>query len=111
MANIIPDEIRDIDGTDIPSKIHTIYHYIIYMREQIEFWGSNRSKEIAATDGWKEAVKGLSDALDQLENTVGTLSDDITALQEDAEDIHDAIDALNELQIYDTYNRKIWPQT
>lgn len=44
MATIMPDEIPDIvNGHDATSILH---QYIKYMHEQLEFWGSNRQKEI-----------------------------------------------------------------
>ena len=63
MNSIIPDEIQDISVQDLPAKITTIYEYMKYMKEQIEFWGSNRSREIT-----------------ELQNQINTLSDQIAEL-------------------------------
>lgn len=41
---IMADEIQDIDGRrDAPN---VLYQYIKYMHEQLEFWGTNRQREI-----------------------------------------------------------------
>lgn len=45
---ILPDDIRDIETSDGP--LQTIHRYIRYMREQIEFWGSNREREIKSME-------------------------------------------------------------
>ena len=41
---IMADEIQDIEGRKDASNI--LYQYIKYMHEQLEFWGTNRQREI-----------------------------------------------------------------
>ena len=44
---VIPDNIHDITSNrDTSKQIEALFNYIQYMREQIEFWGSNRVKDI-----------------------------------------------------------------
>lgn len=58
---IIPDEIRELDGMRNPEQIDTIHKYIKYMKEQMEFWASNREKEI---NNLKARVTALEDQED-----------------------------------------------
>lgn len=45
MAKIIPDDIRDISGEDTREKIETIYQYIQYMKERLDFWASLHERQ------------------------------------------------------------------
>ncbi len=42
---IFPDEIKEAPA-DQNVKLDIAYKYIVYMKEQMEFWASNREKEI-----------------------------------------------------------------
>lgn len=42
---IFPDEIKEAPA-DQSAKLDIAYKYIVYMKEQMEFWASNREKEI-----------------------------------------------------------------
>lgn len=42
---IFPDEIKEAPA-DQSAKLDIAYKYIVYMKEQMEFWASNRDKEI-----------------------------------------------------------------
>lgn len=57
MANIIPDEIRNIDEVGLNEQVQTIYEYIKYMREMLEFWSSNVNR------GTGLAAEGISDRI------------------------------------------------
>ena len=46
MGVVLPDDIRDLNGVDDSTKIETIYQYIKYISEQLEFWATNRKKEM-----------------------------------------------------------------
>lgn len=46
MAAILPDEIRDINQMSDNEKVGSMYEYIKYMHEQLEFWGSNLNKKL-----------------------------------------------------------------
>ena len=50
MAQILPDDIRTIQDKQDVEKIQVIYDYIKYMREYLDFWGNNRSKEISSIE-------------------------------------------------------------
>jgi len=50
MNSIMPDEIRNIDQMQVPDQIRTVYDYIKYMHEQIEFWGSGRGKSMQSME-------------------------------------------------------------
>lgn len=45
---ILPDDIQSIDNKDTTGKIKTIYNYIVYLKEQLEFWASNKIKTVTA---------------------------------------------------------------
>lgn len=45
-THILPDDIRKIEDRAVNEQISIVYNYIRYMREQMDFWGSNRSNEI-----------------------------------------------------------------
>lgn len=70
-AIIIPDEIKPIDQETVPQKIQTIYDYIVYMKEQIEFWAGNRTRDITTLQG------GLENALGVLEQEIVRPGDEI----------------------------------
>lgn len=47
MANVLPDDIRSITDLDMSDKVDTIYKYIQYMRERIEFWSTAEDKSVS----------------------------------------------------------------
>lgn len=57
---IIPDEIREIQGMDLPKQINVLYNYIKYLKEQIDFWASNRSKDIGDIN---EEIAGIGEEI------------------------------------------------
>lgn len=61
---ILPDDIQNIEKKDVSEKIKTIYDYIVYIKEQLEFWASNKIKTITA-------------ALATLELKIGTVEADM----------------------------------
>lgn len=129
MAAILPDDIRDISSMQLPQQIDTIQKYIKYMKEQIEFWGSNRDKSMsgiegliaALTDGLNTLADAMNTILDttipeiqgdvsDLENAVGAIQDTtIPAIQDDISDLDTAVNTLLTLSIYRTDGTKIWP--
>lgn len=115
MANIIPDEIKNIDEADLPGKVKTIYDYVKYMREMLEFWSSNvnrgtglaaegmrkiSQKEVRTVDG---KVKKLSLDLDATEEEVHSIIAEIwdngdqryaSRITQNADQIETAVDAI-----------------
>lgn len=61
---VLPDDIQSIDKKDVSGKIKTIYDYIVYIKEQLEFWAANKIKTITA-------------ALAALELKIGTVEADM----------------------------------
>lgn len=41
---VLPDDIQNIDKKDVKDKIKVIYDYIVYLKEQLEFWALNRTR-------------------------------------------------------------------
>ena len=61
---VLPDDIQSIDNKDTTGKIKTIYNYIVYLKEQLEFWASTKIKTVTA-------------ALANLESKIGTVEADM----------------------------------
>ena len=82
MANIIPDEIKKIDEVNLPDQVKTIYEYIKYMREMIEFWSTNVNRGTGITG---EAIKSLinqeaGESLEQLYSEININASEISTL-------------------------------
>ena len=55
MSVIFPDDINDQRKDDLTKRVDTLYDYIAYMKEQLEFWARNRTREIneGAVNGYR----------------------------------------------------------
>ena len=72
---IIPDDIQNTSN-NVKEQIQTLYDYIVYMKEQLEFWGKNRVQsinekatvlttefpEVYTDESGKYELSGLSDS-------------------------------------------------
>lgn len=47
---ILSEDIQDITGMEPKQQIETMYRYIQYLKDQLEFWGANREKEIRSLE-------------------------------------------------------------
>lgn len=43
---VIPDNMEDISNASLAEKVDILTKYVMYMKEQIELWGSQRFREI-----------------------------------------------------------------
>jgi hypothetical protein len=70
MSIILPEEIRDLSRSDLTAKIDEIHYWLINAREQINFWGEHREREIGAADksikDTQNDLQAISDVLDKL---------------------------------------------
>ena len=48
MSVILPDDIRSLEQKTPNQQLQIIYEYIKYIREQLDFWGSNRESSISS---------------------------------------------------------------
>lgn len=44
-STILSEDIKPISGMPVEKQIETMFEYIKYMQEQLNFWSSNRQKE------------------------------------------------------------------
>ena len=61
MGVVLPDDIRDLNGVDDSTKIEAIYQYIKYISEQLEFWATNRKKEMERLEARIATLEQLID--------------------------------------------------
>ena len=83
MAIIFSDDINDQRGESVPKRVDTVYEYIRYMTEQLEFWARNRTREISETgaeiDAVSEAVEDLEPRIKAYEDSLPVSGTDIIA--------------------------------
>lgn len=81
MAIIFSDDINDQRGADLSKRVDTLYDYITYMKEQLEFWARNRTREISDADKKiataNENIAENADAIADLEPRIQAYENDI----------------------------------
>lgn len=88
MSIIFSEDINDNRGEDLNKRVDTIYDYIAYMKEQLEFWARNRTREISGADAKidsavesiaenAEAIAENTDAIADLEPRIQTYEDSL----------------------------------
>ena len=77
MAIIFSDDINDQRKDDLSKRVDTLYDYIVYMKEQIEFWARNRTREISDVD--KEIATANENIAENAEG-ISDNAEDISAL-------------------------------
>lgn len=63
MSIILPEDIKDLTRADLATKVDEIYYWLVNAREQINFWGEHREREIGAAG---KAIKDAQAVLDKL---------------------------------------------
>lgn len=74
MAIIFPDEINNQKDDDLRKRIDTLYDYVDYMKEMLEFWGKNRTSEISSAD---KGIAVLNEETTDLEQRIAAYEDAI----------------------------------
>ena len=70
MSIILPEDIKDLTRADLAAKVDEIYYWLVNAREQINFWGEHREREIGAAG---KAIKDAQAVLDKLTEGDGYL--------------------------------------
>ena len=77
MAIIFSEDINDNRGEDLSKRVDTIYDYIAYMKEQLEFWARNRTRELSDTNAKMNAntasIADLTSSVEDLDERVTEL--------------------------------------
>lgn len=80
MAAIIPEELQDTKGDGLKERVSILFEYIKYMREQLEFWGSNRVKNIKSVQTYAETTQ---EDLETAQSDLKSIQESITNLQDE----------------------------
>lgn len=82
MAVIIPDELNNKKDDDLYKRVDTLYEYLPYMKEMIEFWGRNRTSEISSAN---KGIAVLSEGVAENADAIADLEPRVTACETNIE--------------------------
>lgn len=85
MSIIFSEDINDNRGEDLNKRVDTIYDYIAYMKEQLEFWARNRTREISDADkkiaAANEDIGTNAEEIEAVNGNVSNLAERVTTLE------------------------------